>query len=473
MFIGNKQINGGRAGDEASYGLTEQLVEHGLVASRMKTGTPPRVDGRSIDFSLLEEQKIEKSFNKFSFDPISKQLLPNKACFLAYTNKQVHDELKLGFETSPLLSGLISGVGPRYCPSIEDKLVTFSDKNKHLLFIEPEGIDTNEYYLNGFSSSLSLSVQLNAIRKIRGLENAEIIQPAYAIEYDYFDPTQLSHSLESKKIDSLFFAGQVNGTTGYEEAAAQGLVAGINSFLKLNNKKPLQLYRHSSYISVLIDDLVTRGIDEPYRLFTSRAEHRILLRYDNADKRLSSIGYSLGLISKRRFHLYKNKYSAILGLINLLKAVFIYPKLANPFLTNIQSSVLNQKVKAAVLLLRPEVSIFLISKISTLILEYLIVNNFSNEMTINAQTTIKYDFYIKREKETLLNIKKSEHIKIPNNIDYNKIPSVSIEAKQQLFLYKPKSIREATKIKGVKPSDIVSVFSFLTKKNNMFYVEHF
>ena len=461
LWIGNNSFSGGRAGDKASFHISDQLKEYKIPTLRMKTGTPVRVDGRTIDFSKLTVQNGDNPPGRFSFAPDSKMILPHRPCYIVYTNKDVHNELKKGFEFSPLFTGKIKGVGPRYCPSIEDKLVTFSEKDSHLLFLEPEGVDTVEYYLNGFSSSLPLEVQYKALRKLPGFENAEIFRPGYAIEYDYFDPTYLKPTLESKVISNLFMAGQVNGTTGYEEAGGQGLVAGINATLKIKNQHEFILSRDTAYIGVLIDDLVTKGVDEPYRMFTSRAEYRILLRQDNADQRLTPLAYKLKTISDERYEHFKQKVSLIEDIKNAFYNTSVSPSQVNDFLKAKSTSLLSQKTKLYKILLRPQISIQDLLKFTKF--EYLLNDNSINieELLLTTEIDIKYSHYIQKEKEIADKIKKLSRLKLPKDFDYESLKSLSTEARQKLNKIKPVNIEQASRIPGISPSDINALLIFL------------
>jgi len=462
MHVGGKSQTGGRAGEKHSTGLTEQIVELGIKSGKMKTGTPARFDARTIDFSKLEEQKGDDEIRKFSYLPTNEPLLPQKSCYITYTNKTVHNILETGFKASPLFNGTIKGRGPKYCPSIEDKIVTFSSKESHQLFLEPEGVNNIEYYLNGFSSSLPLDVQLEAIKEINGLENAKIFRPAYAIEYDYFFPEQLHHTLESKIIENLYFAGQVNGTTGYEEAASQGLMAGINAHQKNNNLPEFVLKRNQAYIGVLIDDLVTKGVDDPYRMFTSRAEYRILLRQDNADARLTPLSNAIGLASKERMeHLeYKNlKKNEIISFFNKYR---VEPTLVNDLLLSLGTTEIPQKMPLMNLILRPQISIIDLQKIIPE-LDSLINSIEIDKIEILecAEIQIKYEGYIEREQQVADKINRLENLIIPDKIDYNKIISISNEGKQKLNQIRPKTIAQASRISGVSPSDISVLLIFL------------
>jgi len=460
IHIGTKQFSGGRMGDPASFGLSDQLKELGFETKRMKTGTPVRIDGRTIEFAKLEEQKGDEHPKNFSFLERT-QLTRQRSCWIAYTSPKVHDTLKLGFADSPMFAGRIRGVGPRYCPSIEDKIERFSDKNRHQLFVEPEGWNTIEYYLNGFSSSLPDYIQVSALRKISGFENAKIFRPGYAIEYDYFPPTQLNYNLETKAIKNLFFAGQINGTTGYEEAAAQGLMAGINAHLRIRDEEPFALKRSEAYIGVLIDDLITKGVDEPYRMFTSRAEHRILLRQDNADFRLTEKGFKLGLASEARYLKYKEKERKVDKLTRFVYQESISPEEVNATLMEYNTSPLKQKVKLATVLLRPQVSLGrLISahnKMQNLISE----SDIDKEIIASVEIKIKYEGYIKKEEDIAKKLDKFENIGLKADFDYNKLTSISYEAREKLSNIKPKTIGQASRISGVSPSDINVLLVYL------------
>ncbi len=462
IHIGQKQFKGGRMGDKASGGLTEQLIGLGFDSGRMKTGTPVRVDGRTINFNKMEEQKGDEKPENFSFlstDKLQKQ----RSCWITYTSPIVHDTLKLGFNDSPMFAGRIDGVGPRYCPSIEDKIERFSDKTKHQLFVEPEGWDTVEYYVNGFSSSLPDDIQFKALRKIAGFEDAKIFRPGYAIEYDYFPPTQLKYSLETKLIDGLYFAGQINGTTGYEEAAAQGLMAGINASLKINSKQEFILGRSESYIGVLIDDLITKGVDEPYRMFTSRAEHRILLRQDNADIRLTKKSFDLGLASEERLNLMNEKIEKAALLTNFIKSESISPDQINSLLEKNGTNALKQKTKIANILLRPQISINdLITHIDFLE-DFVKSNNLDNVICESVEIFTKYERYIEKENEFAGKIKLLENLSLKDDFDYNSLKSLSTEAREKLSKIRPKTLGQASRISGVSPSDINVLAVFLKR----------
>jgi len=462
IHIGQKQFKGGRMGDKPSGGLTEQLIGLGFDSGRMKTGTPVRVDGRTINFDKMEEQKGDENPENFSF--LSKtKLIKQRSCWITYTSPVVHDTLKLGFNDSPMFAGRIDGVGPRYCPSIEDKIERFSDKTKHQLFVEPEGWDTVEYYVNGFSSSLPDDIQFKALRKIAGFENAKIFRPGYAIEYDYFPPTQLKYSLETKLIEGLYFAGQINGTTGYEEAAAQGLMAGINASLKINSKNEFVLGRSESYIGVLIDDLITKGVYEPYRMFTSRAEHRILLRQDNADIRLTKKSFDLGLASAERLDLMNEKIRKTKLLTDFIKSESISPDQINSLLEKNGTNSLKQKTKIANILLRPQISINdLISHIDFLS-DFVKTNNLDNVICESVEIFTKYERYIEKENEFADKIKLLENLSLKEDFDYNSLQSLSTEAREKLSKVKPKTLGQASRISGVSPSDINVLAVFLKR----------
>ena len=461
MHIGKVKISGGRISEPASYGITEQLKQLGIKYDRMKTGTPVRVDGNSIDFNKLQRQDGENDFHKFSYLDNVHRKLKQRPCWITYTNTSTHDILRSGLKDSPLYNGQITSIGPRYCPSIETKIVTFADKDQHQLFIEPEGETTQEYYINGFSSSLPMDIQFRALRTVPGLENMVAYRPGYAIEYDFFDPTQLHHTLESKYINNLFFAGQVNGTTGYEEAAGQGLIAGINAHLKCVGNDTFVLGRDESYIGVLIDDLVIKGVDEPYRMFTSRAEYRILLRQDDADMRLTEKSYNLGLADKYRYDLMTSKRQAIDDIINYVKAYSVKAELVNSYFTEHNISPLKQTTKLFDLILRPQLNCDILQAllpdfsvfINNLLAEEKLVNR-KEEILEAAEILIKYSGYIDREKMIADKLSRLEYINIPASIDYNSLQSLSTEARQKLSSIRPKTIGQASRIPGVSPNDI-------------------
>ena len=454
MHCGRSNAEGGRAGDAASFGITEQLVELGFEAGRMKTGTPARLDARTIDFERLEPQYGDENPSKFSFSPDTEAVKYQLPCFLVYTSKEVHDTLRTGFEDSPLFNGTIQGIGPRYCPSIEDKLRTFAGKEQHQLFLEPEGRNTNEYYLNGFSSSLPYEVQINALHQIEGLEDVHVYRPGYAIEYDYFPPTQLLHTLETKLVDNLYFAGQINGTTGYEEAAAQGLMAGINAHRRLQGKEAVVLRRDEAYIGVLIDDLVTKGVDEPYRMFTSRAEYRILLRQDNADVRLTPIGYKIGLISEKRHEILLKKNRAVESLISFAHEQSVKASEICDYLKSVNSEPLTQGRKLYDILLRNETTIAGLRTTLPKLDKFIIREEISEEAIEEAEILIKYRGYIEREKMIAEKLQRLENINIPEGFDFNTMNSLTIEARQKLSRIAPKTIGQASRIPGVSPADI-------------------
>lgn len=464
IHVGRVHYAAGRMGDEASFLLSDQIKALGITTQRMKTGTPVRIDGRTIDFSKCERQEGNIVGHKFSYANNSNIVLPQMPCYITYTNETVHDILRQGFADSPLYNGTIKSIGPRYCPSIETKLVNFADKDKHQLFLEPEGCDTNEYYLNGFSSSLPWQTQFEALKHIPGLENAQMLRPGYAIEYDFFDPTQLTHSLESKVIGGLFMAGQVNGTTGYEEAAGQGLVAGINAALKVKGEKPFVLMRDEAYIGVLIDDLVTKGVDEPYRMFTSRAEYRILLRQDNADDRLTEKGRALGSVSAEAYERYKNKSQLRDSLISLLENRLLKLDRLNPILTQLGTTPALESQRATQVLSRPQVSLKdllpIIPQVDKLLSGY---DNLREEILESAEIHIKYGGYIAKEKQQAQRVLHSNNIQLKGKIDYDKATALSYEAREKLKRIDPETIEQAQRIPGVSPSDISVILILLGK----------
>jgi len=462
IYIGEKQFNSGRIGEKPSIGLTSNLVSLGIESKRMKTGTPVRIDGRSLDYSKMTEQKGDEEPKKFSFLNTPK-LIKQRSCYLTYTNNQVHEILKTGFDKSPMFKGRIQGIGPRYCPSIEDKINRFADKNAHQLFVEPEGWNTHEVYLNGFSSSLPEEIQYKALKKIPGLENVKIFRPGYAIEYDYFPPEQLSITLESKKIENLYLAGQVNGTTGYEEAACQGLMAGINAHLKLNEKPPFILKRSEAYIGVLIDDLITKGTNEPYRMFTSRAEYRMLLRQDNADVRLTPKAEKLGMVSAQRIKLLLEKQKNIADLLSFIEKFKVEPAQINSFLIEKDTSSIVQKTSIKQLLTRPQIFIFDLLKCISNFNDFVVSNviNEKEDCLEEVEILTKYEGYILKEQELAEKIGRLEDLNINDNFDYQKLNSLSSEAREKLNKIKPRTIGQASRISGVSPSDISVLIVFL------------
>ena len=461
IYIGEKSFSGGRISEAASHGLTEQLTELGFEADRMKTGTPVRIDGRSINFDKLTEQKGDDEITGFSFLSIEKPT-KQRSCHIAYTSQKVHDILRKGFDKSPMFTGRIQGKGPRYCPSIEDKIERFAGKDFHQLFVEPEGATTVEYYLNGFSSSLPEDIQFEALRNIEGFENVKIFRPGYAIEYDFFPPNQLFHSLETRKIHGLFFAGQINGTTGYEEAAAQGLMAGINAHLLIQDEEPLVLHRNEAYIGVLIDDLITKSVDEPYRMFTSRAEYRILLRQDNADQRLTPIGHRIGLASQERYNRFVEKQDRIQELVEFLKNTNVNPDEINGLLREKETPELSSKTRFSHILTRPQLNLEdIISNTERLKPAFNLNDEFTRSIIQEAEILIKYEGYIEKEKEVADKLIRLENVKLSPDFDYNALHSLTIEARQKLTAQKPQTLGQASRISGVSPADIAVLAVFL------------
>ena len=453
IHIGDKQFGGGRAGESASFGITEDLEKLGFESGRMKTGTPPRVDGRSLDFSKMVEQPGDEHPEKFSYSNLTAPLKTQRSCWMSYTSLEVHDILREGFDRSPMFNGRIKSLGPRYCPSIEDKINRFADKERHQLFVEPEGWTTCEYYINGFSTSLPEDIQFKALRSVAGFENVKFFRPGYAIEYDYFPPTQLQHTLETKLIDGLYFAGQINGTTGYEEAASQGLMAGINAALKVQGKEPFILKRDEAYIGVLIDDLITKGTEEPYRMFTSRAEYRTLLRQDNADFRLTPKGYEIGLAKEDRLRRMEEKFSKSDAMVNFFRETSLKPEEANPVLIEKGSAPMSQPDKMFKVFSRPQLDLEDFKKFKK-VADYIVDHNLDEEIVEQAEIQVKYSGYIEKEKNHADKLTRLEDVVIPENFNFDKIKSISIEAKQKLNKIRPRTIAQASRISGVSPSDI-------------------
>ena len=460
IHIGEKQFGGGRVGEKASFGITEDLVELGFSSGRMKTGTPPRVDGRTLNYNKMEEQAGDINPGNFSFLPSSPKLSKQRSCHVTYTNSITHDLLREGFDRSPMFNGRIKSVGPRYCPSVEDKINRFSDKERHQIFVEPEGWSTVEVYVNGFSTSLPEEIQYKALKSVPGFEDVKFFRPGYAIEYDYFPPTQLKHSLETKPIKNLFFAGQINGTTGYEEAAAQGLMAGINAHLSINSKEPFVLNRDQAYIGVLIDDLITKGTEEPYRMFTSRAEFRMLLRQDNADIRLTHLSHSIGLASNDRLSVVNSKINKTNKFIDFITGLSVKPEEINPILSYKNSKEISQSMKLRKLYSRPNIIKDDISKLEA-VLNYVTKNNIKDDVFEQAEIQIKYSGYIDKEKANAEKLNNLENIKVPEGFDYSKLKSLSSEARVKLEEIKPKTLSQASRISGVSPADISAMLVFM------------
>ncbi|MBB3123146.1 tRNA uridine 5-carboxymethylaminomethyl modification enzyme [Mesoflavibacter sabulilitoris] len=460
IHIGDKNFGGGRAGEKAATGITEQLVDLGFESGRMKTGTPPRVDGRSLDFSKMIEQPGDENPDKFSYLDITKPLTQQRSCHLAYTSEKVHDLLRGGFDRSPMFNGRIKSLGPRYCPSIEDKINRFADKDRHQLFVEPEGWNTVEYYINGFSTSLPEDVQFKALRSVEGFENVKFFRPGYAIEYDYFPPTQLKHTLETKLVEGLYFAGQINGTTGYEEAASQGLMAGINAALKVQERDEFILKRDEAYIGVLIDDLITKGTKEPYRMFTSRAEYRTLLRQDNADLRLTPKGYELGLASEKRLKRMEEKHEQAEKFVEFFQNTSVTTGEINPILESKNSSLMKQQDKMFKIFARPNIDIEDMKKIES-VSNYIEEHNLDNEIIEQTEIQVKYSGYIAKEKNNADKLTRLENIRIPDNFDYSKLKSMSMEAREKLNKIQPVTISQASRVSGVSPADISVLLVYL------------
>ena len=453
IHIGDKNFGGGRAGERAATGITEQLVELGFESGRMKTGTPPRVDGRSLDFSKMIEQPGDSVPEKFSYSDITKPLQTQRSCHMSYTSTEVHNLLKEGFDRSPMFNGRIQSLGPRYCPSIEDKINRFADKDRHQIFVEPEGWNTVEYYINGFSTSLPEDIQFKALRAVKGFEKVKFFRPGYAIEYDYFPPTQLTHSLETKLVSGLYFAGQINGTTGYEEAASQGLMAGINASLKVREEESFILKRNEAYIGVLIDDLITKGTEEPYRMFTSRAEYRTLLRQDNADIRLTPKGHALGIASEKRLRRMEEKLSKAEAFVGFFRTQSVKPEEANPVLESKDSALIRQSDKMFKLFSRPNIGIKDVRKFVA-VEDYINENNLDREVIEQAEIQVKYSGYIAKEKNNADKLTRLEYVKIPMGFDYSQIKSMSYEAREKLKKVQPTTVAQASRISGVSPNDI-------------------